>query len=65
MRVTSRCVARTGRGDMPAMDPGGPVMQESSALNWAIPHRLHVRQSVMHPAAVYIVTDTKTALVYR
>ena len=27
-----------------AMGPGGPVMQESSALNWAIPQFLHVRQ---------------------
>ena len=55
MRVTSRCVAQTGRGDMSAMGPGIPLMQELSALNWAIPHHLHVRQSVMHPAAVYIL----------
>ncbi len=27
-----------------AMGSGGPVMQESSALNWAIPQFLHVRQ---------------------
>ena len=50
---------------MSAMCPGGPVMQESPALNWAIPHRLHVRQSAMiHACIHYSVVYTLSITTY-